>query len=110
MAMGTMLPRAVLSAATSAVIHDLSTTREPPWANTSYRLQVPPSSQERHSTFPALISTEAYALPLTATTSDAMNMALPLGLGPGTEVEGPQPVSTPVGSLSFQKHPARATP
>src|ERR1700686_5093313 len=108
MSMETMLLRAVLSVGTSAVIPDLSTTREPPWAITSYRLRVPPSSQERHSTFPALISTEAYALPLKATMSDAMNTALSLGLGPGTDVEGPQPASTAVGSLFFQEHPSRA--
>src|ERR1700686_323857 len=109
MAMELTLPRAVLSMATSAVIHNLSTTREPPWASTSYRLQVPPSSQEQHSTHPALISTEAYALSLKATTSDAMNMAHPLGLGLGTDVEGPQAPSTPVGSLLFHKHSAQAT-
>src|SRR5437868_12739585 len=110
MAMETMSLRAVLSVATSAAIHDLSTTREPPWASTSYRLQVLPSPQERQSMFPLLISTEAYALSLKATISDAMNMALPPGLGPGTDVEGPQPPSTPVGSLFFQELPARATP
>src|SRR6266481_9847346 len=104
-----MLPRAVLSVATSAATHDLSTTREPPWAITSYRLQVLPSPQERHLTFRAQISTEAYALSLKATMSDAMNTALPPGLGPGTEVEGSQPPSTPVGSLFFQERPARAT-
>src|SRR5260221_3468797 len=109
MAMETMLPRAVLSTATLAVIPDLSTTREPPWAITSYRLQVPPSAQEQHSTFPALISTEAYGLRLKATISDAMNMALLLGFGPGTDVKGPQPPSTSAGSLFFQEHPARAT-
>src|ERR1700726_2811146 len=109
MGMETMLLRAALSVATSAVTPDLSTTREPLWAITSYRLRVPPSSQELHSTHPALISTEAYALPLKATMSDAMNTALPLGLGPGTDVEGPQAPSTAVCSLFFQEHPARAT-
>src|SRR5258708_9958281 len=99
--MESMLAGVVLSTASYAVIHDFPTTREPPWAITSSRLQVPPSAQEQHSTFPALISTEAYGLRLKATISDAMNMALLLGFGPGTDVKGPQPPSTSAGSLFF---------
>src|ERR1700716_794722 len=108
MAMELILPLAALSAATSAVIHNSSTTREPPWASTSYGLRVLRSTRERHLTRPTSISMEANGLSVKVTTSDAMNMALPLGLGPGTEVEGPQPPSTALGSLSFQEHPARA--
>ena len=87
MAMEPTLPLAVLSTATSAVIRNLSTTREPPWASISYGLRVLPSTQERHLTRPTLISTEARGLWVKVTTSDAMNMALLLGLGPGTDVE-----------------------
>src|SRR4030081_53715 len=108
MAMEPTLPLAVLSTATSAVIHNSSTTRGPPWVITNYGLRVPPSTRELHSTRPTSISMEANGLSVKVTTSDAMNMALPLGLGPGTEVEGPQPPSTALGSLSFQEHPARA--
>src|SRR3982074_252111 len=97
---------AALSLATSAVIQNLSTTREPPWASTSYWLAVLPSTRERHSTPPSSISTEANGQSVKGTISDVMNMARPLGLGPGTDVEGPQPSSTSVGSLFFQEHPA----
>src|SRR5260370_36783666 len=109
MAMELTLLLAALSVTTSAVIPNLSTTREPPWASTSYGLQVLPSTRERHSTPPTSISTEANGLWVRVTISDALNMALPLGLCPGTDIEGPLPPSTAVGSLSFQEHPARAT-
>src|SRR5882762_397785 len=109
MAMEPTLPLAVLSTATSAVIRNLSTTREPPWASTIYWLAVLPSTRERHSTPPRSISTEANGLSVKVTISDVMNMARPLGLGPGIEVEGPQPSSTSVGSLFFQEHTSRAT-
>src|SRR6266851_926275 len=109
MAMELTSPLAALSVTTSAVIRNLSTTREPPWAITSYGVRVLPSTQERHSTLPTLISTVANGLSVRVTISDTMNMALPLGLGPGTDVEGPQPPSPAVGSLLFREHPSRAT-
>src|SRR6266849_1570409 len=109
MAMELTLLLAALSVTTSAVIRNLSTTREPPWAITSYGLRVLPSTRGPHSTRPTSISTAANGLSVRVTISDAMNMALPLGLGPGTDVEGPQPASTAVGSLFFQEHPSRAT-
>src|SRR6266850_8059437 len=71
-----------------AAIPNLLTIPEPLRAITGYGLQVPRSTQGRLLTLPRRISTAAPALCVAATISDATNMAIPLGSGPGTDVEG----------------------
>src|SRR6266850_8457245 len=93
-----------------AAIPNLLTIPGPLRAITGCGLQVRQSTQGRLLTLPRRISTAAPALCVAATISDATNMAIPRGSGPGTDVEGLGSAAARTFSrLFFQELPSRVT-